>query len=83
MTGNFHGPNLKVVERFTPVDENNITYRATMTEPEIYTRPWTIQFNLARTTDPTYETLEYACVEGEQDLQHYTESVGGAKQDQK
>jgi hypothetical protein len=32
---------------------------------------------LARNTEEGYETLEYACVEGEQDLQHYTESDGG------
>jgi hypothetical protein len=83
MEANFHGDNLTVVERFTPIDENTIRYRATMTEPEVYTRPWTIEFDLARNPDPDYELLEYACVEGEQDLQHYTESVGGRKQDAK
>lgn len=83
MEANFHGPNLRVVERFTPLDADTIQYEATMTEPEVYTRPWTIRFNLARNTEEGYETLEYACVEGEQDLQHYTESVGGNAQDKK
>jgi hypothetical protein len=83
MEANFHGENLHVLERFKPLDENTIQYEATMTEPEVYTRPWTVRFNLVRNLEEGYETLEYACVEGEQDLQHYTESVGGKAQDKK
>lgn len=81
MSGNFMVPSIQVEERFTPVDENTITYAAKVHDPSIYTRDWTISFPLVRNPDPDYETLEYACVEGEQDLQHYTESVGGAKKD--
>ncbi|MEP7353585.1 MAG: hypothetical protein ABI824_10180 [Acidobacteriota bacterium] len=83
MEGNFHGPDLHVVERFTPKDDNTIRYEATLTEPKVYTRPWKIAFDLTRNLEEGYETLEYACVEGEQDLQHYTESVGGGAQDKK
>lgn len=83
MEANFHGPDLHVVERFTMQDENTIRYEATLTEPKVYTQPWKIAFNLNRNTEAGYETLEYACVEGEQDLQHYTESVGGKAQDKK
>ena len=83
MEANFHGPDLHVVERYTPVDANTIRYEATPTEPKVYTQPWKIAFDLVRNTEEGYETLEYACVEGEQDLQHYTESVGGAAQDKK
>jgi hypothetical protein len=79
MGGNFHGNNLKVVERFAPVDADTITYTATMTEPENFTQPWTIKLPLTRNTEKDYETLEYACVEGEQDLQHYTEGAGGTQ----
>lgn len=31
------------------------------------------------TAPPYYEQTEYACVEGEKDLQHYTESEGAKK----
>ena len=31
-----------VVERFIPVDGDNIRYEATVTDPGAYTRPWTI-----------------------------------------
>jgi hypothetical protein len=83
MSGNFMIPSIEVEERFTPVDENTITYAAKIHDPSIYSRDWTISFPLVRNPDPDYETLEYACVEGEQDLQHYTESVGGVKKDNK
>ena len=81
MAANFHSDQLHVVERFTPVDSNTIRYQATLTDPKTFSQPVKIAFDLGRNLEPGYETLEYACVEGEQDLQHYTASVGGAAQD--
>jgi len=57
----------KVVERFTPVNGNRITYEATITDTIVYTRPWTIRMNLDRQDD---ELLEVACHEDNGDLQH-------------
>jgi len=57
----------RVVERFIPLDANNITYRATVTDPVVYTQPWTIEIPLRRQDD---ELLEIACHEGNGDLQH-------------
>jgi len=56
-----------VVERFIPVDADTITYRATVTDPIVYTRPWTIEMPLNRQQG---EILEVACHEDNQDLQH-------------
>jgi hypothetical protein len=56
-----------VVERFTPVDANRIDYQATITDPIVYTRPFTIAFPLNRQAD---ELLEVACLEDDQDLPH-------------
>ena len=56
-----------VVERFTPVNADRIDYRATVTDPIVYTRPWTIAFPLNRQAD---ELLEVACLEDDQDLPH-------------
>ena len=55
----------RVVERFTPVDADTIAYEATVTDPIVYTRPWTIAFSLKRQGD---ELLEVACHEDDQDL---------------
>jgi hypothetical protein len=53
---------LHVVERFTPVDANTIDYEATIDDPKMFTRPWTVSVPLHR--DPTYRIYEYACHEG-------------------
>ena len=77
MVGNFTTENIHVVERITPVDSNNINYEATIDDPTIYTRPWKIAGTWGRRLDPPYEQFEFACIEGNDDLQHYTEKVGG------
>jgi hypothetical protein len=56
-----------VVERFTPTDADTIIYAATVTDPLVYTRPWTIRMPLKRKAE---ELLEVACHEDNQDLQH-------------
>ena len=44
-----------------------ITYRATVTDPIAYTRPWTIEVPLRRQAE---ELIEIACHEDNGDLQH-------------
>ena len=56
-----------VVEHFIPTDVGKITYRATVTDPIAYTRPWTIEIPMSREAD---ELLEVACHEDNGDLQH-------------
>ena len=53
---------LRVVERFTPIDANTIDYQATIDDPKMYSRPWTVSVPLHR--DPAYRIYEYACHEG-------------------
>jgi len=81
MTGNFTTPALRVVERYTLVDANTIQYEATLEDPTIYTRPWKMAFLLRRNLQPGYYLLEFACHEGERDLQHYTDDTGRPKED--
>ena len=54
-----------VVERFMPTDANRIQYEATITDPLVYTRPFTIAFPLKRIPG---EVLEAACHEEDRDL---------------
>ena len=65
-----------VVERFIPVNADLVTYRATVTDPVVYTRPWTIEVPLNRQAD---ELLEVACHEDNQDLQHLKEIRDAAR----
>ncbi len=77
MVGNFTTPNIHVVERITPTDENNIAYEATIDDSTIYTRPWKIAGTWGRNQIPGYQQMEFGCDEGNQDLEHYTETTGG------
>ena len=56
-----------VVETFTPVSATQVIYRATVSDPIPYTRPWTIEIPFNRQES---ELLEVACLEGNNDLQH-------------
>lgn len=55
------GPRLRVMERFTLLDANTLRYRATLDDPEDFTRPWTIEVLLYRHRDPRKQLLEYEC----------------------
>ena len=41
-TGTFHTEALHVTERYTRVDKDQINYEATMEDPNVLTKPWTI-----------------------------------------
>ena len=53
----FHGAteDLKLVERFTRVDNDTIDYRLTVSDPQTFTQPWTLENNLWRTDEQIYE----------------------------
>jgi hypothetical protein len=55
------GATLTVAERFTLIDADTIRYRATLTDAEDFTRPWTIETYLHRHKDPAKQILEYEC----------------------
>jgi len=55
---------LRVIERFTRVDDDTIDYDMTVEDPVVLTRPWKAAFPLKR--DPDYYLFEYACHEGNQ-----------------
>lgn len=53
--------NTQAVERFTRVSEELIDYRYTITDPTVFTRPFTVSIPMPRRDDKIYE---YACHEG-------------------
>jgi hypothetical protein len=66
--GNYHSSAMKVTERFTLIDANHIQYEATIDDPNVYTRPWTISLPLYRIMDANAELLEFKCVEFSENL---------------
>lgn len=57
-----HSEELQVVEHFTRISADTINYSVTITDPKVYTQPWTVALPLNR--DDTYLMFEYACHEG-------------------
>jgi hypothetical protein len=53
--------NLRVTERFTRTGPSMIIYRATVDDPTVYTKPWTIETPMEKVDGPVFE---YACHEG-------------------
>ena len=60
MSGNFHSEALQLVERYTMRDANTIQYDVTVTDPKVFTKPWTISMPFYRHTDMP-RLLEYHC----------------------
>ena len=61
--GNFHSEALRVIERITPISRDALRYEATIEDPNVFTRPWTISLPLYRRLEPEAEILEFNCVE--------------------
>jgi hypothetical protein len=60
-SGNYASESASVVERYTPLGPNHIRYEATITDPNIYSRPWTISMPLYRIVDEDFRLLEFKC----------------------
>ena len=60
--GNFHSDALHVVERWTPLSPYHIRYEATIEDPNVFTRPWTMSFTLYKNIDPDAQLVEFNCV---------------------
>jgi hypothetical protein len=61
MAGNYHSDRLHVVERFTRTADDVLMYQATLEDPNVFTRPWTIRMPMYRNTEPNARLLEYEC----------------------
>jgi hypothetical protein len=57
--------NSRITERFTRVSDSELFYRFTVEDGDLYTRPWSGEFSMARSSQPIYE---YACHEGNYSL---------------
>lgn len=62
--GTFYTDALHVVERWTPISANTLKYAATIEDPNVFTKPWKIEFEIARNRTKDFELIEEACWEG-------------------
>ncbi len=59
--GTFHSAKLHVIERYTRTAPNVLRYEATIEDPEVFERPWTIRVDLGRRTEPNFQLVEHEC----------------------
>jgi hypothetical protein len=72
--GRAHSDMLRVTERFTRVDADNVAYEALVEDPKTWTAPWKVAIPLKR--DDDYQMYEYACHEGNLSVEM---TLGGAR----
>jgi hypothetical protein len=60
-SGNYHSAALHVVERYTRTGPDHLQYEATIEDPKVFARPWTISLPLYRRREPNVRLLEYEC----------------------
>ncbi|HJN46752.1 MAG: hypothetical protein CL477_19115 [Acidobacteria bacterium] len=61
--GSYRGAtdNVRVVERFTRIAPETVTYEVTFEDPDTWAQPWTLMIPLKQSAEPIFE---YACHEG-------------------
>jgi hypothetical protein len=71
-SGDLHSAAMHVVERYTRTGPDTLQYQATIDDPKVLTKPFTISLPLHRHTGPNAQLYEYEC-------HVYREESGGAK----
>lgn len=69
--------NLTLVERFKLADNNTLIYEFTITDPTVWSKPWTVSLPMTRSDQ---QIFEYACHEGNYDMRYM---LSGARAPQK
>jgi hypothetical protein len=64
--GTIHSEQLRVTERYTRDTFGTIRYEATMEDPEVFTKPWTLYETLR--LRPNERIREYECIESNEDI---------------
>jgi hypothetical protein len=66
--GNYAGAGATVTERFTLLDDSHLQYEATIENPAVFSRPWTIRMPLYRRIEANAQILEFKCVTFSEDM---------------
>jgi hypothetical protein len=69
-TGDFHSDELHVIERYTPLGPDILSYEATIEDPKVFSHPWKIKMPLYRHVEKDARLMEFKCVEFAEDLMY-------------
>jgi hypothetical protein len=68
--GNFHSDALHVVERYSPLSPDALTYEAIIEDPKVFSRPWKMSMPLYRRLEKNARLFEFKCVEFVEELMY-------------
>jgi hypothetical protein len=71
--------NMHLVEKLTRVADDTLLYEFTVSDADTWTRPWTVELPMARTTE---QIFEYACHEGNYAMPNMLKGARMAEQEQ-
>lgn len=66
--GNYTSNNARIEERYTLIGPNHLQYEATITDPTVFSRSWTIRMPLYRRIESDFQFLEFKCVPFSEEL---------------
>jgi len=69
--GNYHSDQLHVIERYTMAGPDTMKYEATLDDPSVYAKPWTIRLILYRDKSPDARIAEDECIDGPDGVWHH------------
>ncbi len=69
-SGNYHSDQLHVVERYTRTSPDVISYEATISDPNVFARPWKISMPLYKRQEKNAQLLDFKCVEFVEELMY-------------
>jgi hypothetical protein len=61
-SGNYHSDELHVVERYTLRSPDVLMYEATIEDPKVFSRPWTIRLPLYRQVADNAQLMDFKCI---------------------
>ena len=68
--GNHHSDQMTVEERWTPTGPGVMRYEATITDPNTFTKPWKMSFNLYKRQGEDARLNQFKCVEFVEELMY-------------
>jgi hypothetical protein len=68
--GNFHSADMKVVERWTLLNQNTIRYEAEITDPATFAKPWKMSMLMYRRLGEDARLQQFKCVEFVEELMY-------------
>jgi hypothetical protein len=69
-SGNFATETRRVTERYTPMDADHIRYEATIEDPAVFSKPWTVRMPLYRRLESGARLMDFRCVEFAEELMY-------------